>query len=160
MWIVLRVAFLYMFLLFAMRGLGKREFAQLSAQEVILLLLISETLQQAMIGNDFSMTAALVAASTLMLCAFLTSVIAYRFKRVESALDGEPTVLVHNGKLLKRHLDTERIPSTEIFAEMRRVGLEDLSQVKWALLETDGHISVIPVAPAATLPPDPVSPKS
>lgn len=154
MWIVIRVVFTYLFLLFAMRGLGKREFAQLSAQEVILLLVISETLQQAMIGDDFSMTAAIIAASTLMLCSFLTSVISYRFRRVGDVLSGDPAVLVHYGKLVKRNLDLERVSSEEIFTEMRRVGLERLDQVKWALLESDGNISVIPVKDGDTSPPD------
>lgn len=154
MWIVIRVLFTYLFLLFAMRGLGKREFAQLSAHEVILLLVISETLQQAMVGNDFSMTTAIIAASTLMLCSFLTSVISYRFKSVGDALEPDPAVLVHCGKLLRRNMDLERVSSEEIFAEMRRVGLERLDQVRWALLESDGKISVIPVKTGDTSPPD------
>jgi uncharacterized membrane protein YcaP (DUF421 family) len=154
MWIVARVFFIYLFLLFMMRGLGKREFAQLSAQEVILLLVISETLQQAMVGDDFSVTTALIAASTLMLCSFLTSMISYRFRRVGDALEGDPAVLVHGGKLLKRNMDLERVTSGEIFAEMRRVGIEKLDDVKWALLESDGKISVIPVEKGATSPPE------
>ncbi|MEO5510803.1 MAG: YetF domain-containing protein, partial [Longimicrobiales bacterium] len=146
MWLVIRVTILYTFLLLAMRGLGKREFAQLSAQEVILLLLVSETLQQAMVGDDFSMTAGIIASSTLMLCSFATSMLSYRFKKVETALGGTPAVLVADGQLLRRNLDIERVSSDEIFAAMRRVGIESIEQVKWALLETDGHISVIPVA--------------
>jgi hypothetical protein len=128
MWIVVRVMFIYFFLLIAMRGLGKREFAQLSAHEVILLLVISETLQQAMVGDDFSMTAAIIAASTLMLCSFLMSVITYRFRKVGDALSGDPAVLVHEGKLLKRNMDLERVASEEIFAEMRRIGLDVCSR--------------------------------
>jgi uncharacterized membrane protein YcaP (DUF421 family) len=154
MWIVARVAFTYAFLLLAMRGLGKREFAQLSAQEVILLLLISETLQQAMVGDDFSMTAAIIAASTLMLCSFLTSMFAYRFRRVEKALAGEPAVLVYEGRMLRRTMDLEHVSSDDISTEMRRAGLERLDQVKWALLETDGHISVIPCDPDHKVPAD------
>jgi uncharacterized membrane protein YcaP (DUF421 family) len=136
-----------------MRGLGKREFAQLSAQEVILLLVISETLQQAMVGNDFSMAAAIVAASTLMLCSFLTSMISYRFRSVGDALEGDPAVLVHEGRFLKRNLDLERVPSDEIYAEMRRAGIERLEEVKWALLESDGKISIIPMTHGASNPP-------
>jgi uncharacterized membrane protein YcaP (DUF421 family) len=154
MWIVIRVVFIYLFLLFAMRGLGKREFAQLSAQEVILLLVISETLQQAMVGNDFSMAAALIAAATLMLCSFLTSVVSYRFRRIGDALEGDPAVLVHKGKLLRRNMDLERVAADEIFAEMRRAGIERLEDVKWALLESDGKISVISVTPGGQNPPD------
>ena len=152
MWIVIRVALTYLFLLLALRGLGKREFAQLSPQEVILLLLISETLQQAMVGNDFSMSAALVAASTLMICSFATSLLVYRFKRVEDVLEGEPTILVHNGRLQRKNMDREHVPAGEIYAEMRRVGIEKLEHVRWALLETDGSISIIPVDPANHLP--------
>jgi uncharacterized membrane protein YcaP (DUF421 family) len=154
MWIVVRVAFIYAFLLLAMRGLGKREFAQLSAQEVILLLLVAETLQQAMVGDDFSMSAALIAASTLMLCAFLTSVVTHRFKRAEKFISGEPAVLVYDGKMLRRTMDRERVSSDEISVELRRVGLESIDQVRWALLESDGHISVIPADPSAHTRPD------
>jgi uncharacterized membrane protein YcaP (DUF421 family) len=159
MWIVVRVATIYLFLLFAMRGMGKREFAQLSAQEVILLLVISETLQQAMVGDDFSVTTAVVASATLMLCSFLTSIISYRFKKVGDLLESDPAVLVHKGKLNRRNMDIERVPADEIFAEMRRVGLERLDQVKWALLESDGKISVIPAMPNATSPPDGKNPQ-
>jgi uncharacterized membrane protein YcaP (DUF421 family) len=154
MWIVIRVTVIYTFLLLAMRGLGKREFAQLSAQEVILLLLVSETLQQAMVGDDFSLTAGIIASSTLMLCSFTTSVLSYRFMKVETALTGTPAVLVADGRMLRSNMDMERVSSEEIFTEMRRVGIESIEQVKWALLETDGHISVIPVSGSQLRPDD------
>ena len=154
MWIVIRVLFTYLFLLFAMRGLGKREFAQLSAQEVILLLVISETLQQAMVGDDFSMTTGVVAAATLMLCSLLTSIITYRFKRVGDVMEADPAVLVHEGRFMRRNMDLERVSSEEIFVEIRRVGLERLDDVKWGLLEPDGKISIIPFERGTKNPPD------
>jgi uncharacterized membrane protein YcaP (DUF421 family) len=144
---VLRVAFFYFFILLGMRAIGKREFSQLSPFEMVTLLLIPELTQQALVRQDFSATNAVVALSTLFLLVFLTSLAAYRMPKVGAAIEGEPTVLVYNGRFVRRSLALERVSPDEIYSEMRKSGLERVEQLKWALLETDGKISVIPLAP-------------
>jgi uncharacterized membrane protein YcaP (DUF421 family) len=144
---IIRVVVVYAFLFAVLRLLGKREFGQLSPIEFICLLLIPEMVSQALVRDDFSMTTALVGVSTLVLLVFLTSLLSHRSKKLESALQGEPTVLVSRGRLLNTTMDRERITPDEIFTEMRRVGLDRLDQVRWAVLEPDGHISIVAESP-------------
>jgi uncharacterized membrane protein YcaP (DUF421 family) len=140
---VVRVAVVYLFLLLALRLLGKREFGQLSPLEFVCLLLIPELVQQALVREDFSMTNALVAVSTLFLLVFLTSLVSHRWKRVDDILQGQPSVLVSNGHMHTKTMDQERVTPEELFTEMRRSGIDRLENVKFAVLEPDGHISVV-----------------
>src|SRR5690606_35497291 len=122
----------------------KREFGQLSAIELVTLLMIPEIVSQALTGNDDSITNAFVGVSTLLVLVFATSMLAHRFKKVEVAIGGVPSVLVHNGKLFERTLNTERVAPDEIFAEMHKAGLQTLDEVEWAILESDGKIAIVP----------------
>lgn len=140
---VLRVLFVYLFLLVALRIMGKRELGQLSPFELITLMLIPEFFQEALIRKDLSMTNAIIAASTLLSLVYLTSLATYLSKRVGKLVEGEPTVLVANGRFIPEHLDRERVTPEEIFSEMHKSGLERLDQVKWAILESGGAISLI-----------------
>jgi uncharacterized membrane protein YcaP (DUF421 family) len=141
---VLRVAFVYVFLLVALRLMGKREFGQLSPFELVTLLLIPEILTEALNAGDSSLTAAVVGVTTLLTLVFMTSVLAYRFPGFGRWTEGEPTVLVQHGYLVPAALHRERISPQEITSEMRKVGLEEMPQVKWAVLEPDGRISFVP----------------
>lgn len=140
---VIRVVFVYVFLLAALRLLGKREFGQLSPLEFVCLLLIPEVLQQALVREDFSMVNALVAVSTLLLLVFFTSVVCHRWKKADAVLQGQPSVLVANGRLYPKVMDQERVTPDELFTEMRRSGIDSLDRVRFAVLEPDGHISVV-----------------
>ena len=141
---VLRVAAIYLFVFVGLRVMGKREFGQLSAIELVTLLMIPEIVSQALTGNDDSITNAFVGVSTLLVLVFATSMLAHRFKKVEVAIGGVPSVLVHNGKLFERTLNTERVSPDEIFAEMHKAGLQTLDEVEWAILESDGKIAIVP----------------
>src|SRR5688500_2099178 len=123
---VIRVAVVYIFLLAIMRLLGKREFGRLSPLEYVFLLMSPERLQVALVGEDFSMTNALVAVSTLMLLVFFTSLVCHRWKKVDRVLQGQPSVLVVNGRMLTKVMDQERVTAEEIFTEMRRSGIGEL----------------------------------
>lgn len=142
---VLRVAVIYLFVLVGLRVLGKREFGQLSPLELVTLLMIPEIVSQALTGDDYSLTNALIGVSTLFVLVFLTSVLVHRFKRLELAVSGTPTVLVSRGALLGEALDVNRVTTDELFSEMHKSGLDELKQVKWAILEPDGHIAIVPV---------------
>jgi uncharacterized membrane protein YcaP (DUF421 family) len=143
--VVARIAIVYLFLLGGLRVMGKREFGQLAPMELVSLLLIPEILSASLLREDFSLSAAIVGSCTLLLCVFVTSILSQRSRRFEQVLQGRPAVLVSNGKLITRTLELERVTTDDLYAEMRHAGLSELSQVRWAVLEGDGKIAIIPV---------------
>lgn len=145
--IVVRIALIYVFLLVVLRLMGKREFSQLSPFELVTLLLIPEILTEALNNGEDSLTAAFIGVSTLLSLVFITSLIAYRSPRFGRLTEGEPVVLVRDGHLVPASLHRERVSPQEVVSEMHRSGLERMDQVRWAVLEPDGHISFIPVTP-------------
>lgn len=146
---VLRVLFVYVFLLFALRVMGKREFSEFTPMELVVLLLIPELLQQGLLGDDPSLTNSIVAACTLLVLVFLNSSITFMSERAEKIVKSAPAVLAYNGELIERNLRRERITAEELYIEMRQQGYERLEQVKWAILETNGKISVVPAEGAS-----------
>jgi uncharacterized membrane protein YcaP (DUF421 family) len=142
---VLRIALIYTFVLIGLRIIGKRELSQLAPRELVMLLLIPELFSQAALGEDFSMTNAIVACATLLLLVFGTSAVTYLNGTVSRIVDAAPAVLVRRGELIGESLDRERVTAEELFAEMRQAGLSRLSEVEWAILEGEGKISIIPV---------------
>lgn len=141
---VVRILVIYVLLLLGLRAMGKREFGQLSPFELVTLLLIPELIQQAAVREDFSLTNAVIAVSALFLLVFLTSALAHRFNGFERFIAGTPAVLAHNGRLLLDAMDHERVSADEIYSELRKVGLVELKQVRWVLLEADGKIAIVP----------------
>jgi uncharacterized membrane protein YcaP (DUF421 family) len=146
---VLRVAVIYLLIVIGLRLLGKREFGQLSPLELVTLLLIPEIVSNAIQGDHFSITHAAVGVATLFLLVFLTSLLSARSKRFQVLIDGSPRVLVHDGKLIPQSLMAERVTVDEVVSEMRKAGFDDLEQIRWAILESDGRISIVPRAPGA-----------
>jgi uncharacterized membrane protein YcaP (DUF421 family) len=144
---VIRIAVIYIFLMIGLRVLGKRELSEMSPFDFLVLLLIPEIVSQGMIGEDFSITNGLVGVATLFTLVFLTSLLNYHSKVFRKATEGTPVVLVRRGQLVQENMDAERVPSDEIFSEMHKAGLELLSQVKWAILESDGKISIVTTDP-------------
>jgi uncharacterized membrane protein YcaP (DUF421 family) len=142
--IVVRVALIYLFLMAALRLVGKREFGELTPFELITLLLIPEMVSKALTGEDYSFTAAMIGVSTLLALVLVTSIMAYRFPRVGRALEGEPAILARGGELVAGTLNRERIAPEEMRIELHKYGLEEIAQVKWAMLEVDGSITIIP----------------
>jgi uncharacterized membrane protein YcaP (DUF421 family) len=140
---VLRVAIIYITILVGLRVVGKREFSQLAPIELVALLMIPELVSQSLVRDDFSITNALIAISTLFSLIFLSSILQFKSKWVDKALEGAPTVLVQHGQYVVQNLSKERVTPGEIFNEMRKSGLDQLKQVKWAVLETDGKISIV-----------------
>lgn len=141
---VIRVIIIYLFLMVGLRIMGKREFGQMSPLELLTLLIIPEMVSQALVREDFSLTNALVGVSTLFSLTFLNSMLAHRNKRAADLISGAPTVLIHHGHLLPDHMNRERISPDELFSEMHKAGFERLEQVRWALLEPDGQIAIVP----------------
>jgi uncharacterized membrane protein YcaP (DUF421 family) len=141
---VFRVAFVYVFVWACFRILGKRELTQMSPFELVTLLFIPQLFSRALTRQDYSMTNAVIGASTLFLLVFLTSAASYRSNRFARVMEAKPTVLVRRGHLVEENLNRERIPARDIFSAMHKVGLQRLEQVEWAILEGDGKISLIP----------------
>lgn len=143
---VARIVILYVLLMAGLRVMGKREFAQLSPAELVTLLIIPEIVSQSLVREDYSLTNAIVGVATLFSLVFLTSALMYRFRPLERLIASEPTLLVHDGRLLPRNLARERLSADEIFSEMHKVGLSELRQVRWVILEPDGKLSIIPAS--------------
>jgi uncharacterized membrane protein YcaP (DUF421 family) len=141
---ILRIAFVYFVLMAAFRFVGKRELGQLSPFELVTLLLIPEIFSEALARGDYSLTHATSGAFALLSLVFFTSLVGFHSPRIDRLIAGNPTVLAHEGRFLERNLRRERITPEEIYAEMHKAGLDDLGQVRWAILETDGKIAVIP----------------
>jgi uncharacterized membrane protein YcaP (DUF421 family) len=141
---VLRIVVIYFFLMLAFRVMGKRELSKLSAFEFVMLMLIPELFDQASMGRDNSMTNAIIAASTLLTLVFLSSIISHLYPPAHTLLSGSPTVLVRSGRYVEKNMNRERIGPEELTAEMHKAGYERLEQIKWAILEDDGKISLVP----------------
>jgi uncharacterized membrane protein YcaP (DUF421 family) len=142
---VLRALAIYAFLLVIFRVAGKRTMAQITVFDFVLLLIISEATQQAMIGQDFSITNAILVISTLVGAERGLTWVQRRSKTVDRLLDGLPLVLVEDGKPFEDRLKQERIDLSEILAAARQTqGLARLDQIKYAVLEQSGGISIVP----------------
>ena len=143
---ILRSVVVYLFLLIAFRLTGKRQVGQLTPFDLVLLLLISNVVQNAVIGNDNSLGGGLLGAIAILLLNRLVVEITYRSKRLRRILEATPTILVHNGKVLHQNLDRERVTMDDLLAALRRNGVADVMHVRVAVLEENGGISVIPHA--------------
>lgn len=150
---VIRVIAIYAFLLIALRIVGKREFGHLGPFDLVVLLLIPEMLTEALTVDDQSLTNGFIGVATLLTLVFLTSLLAYRFRRAGRIIEGEPSVLVQHGFIVPRNMDRERVSPDELLSAIHEAGLERMDQVKWAILSTDGRISVVPWAPTGVNPP-------
>jgi uncharacterized membrane protein YcaP (DUF421 family) len=146
---VLRAAAVYMFLLILFRLAGKRTLAEVTTFDFVLLLIISEATQQAMVDGDNSMTNAFLLVSTLIGLNVLMSELKQRFKGVERTLDSLPLLIVENGNPLRHRMNKERIDVDDVLDAAREThGLERLDQIKYAVLERNGKISIIPIEQA------------
>ena len=142
---VLRTASIYAFLLLLFRITGKRSLAQITAFDFVLLLIIGEATQQALLGNDFSVINAFVVIGTLMFLELGLSLLKGWVPKLDPVLDSTPLVVVENGKLLEDRIANERVDLNDVLAAAREHhGLERLDQIKFAVLERSGGISIIP----------------
>ncbi len=142
--IVFRAAIVYVAVLLGLRLLGKKHVGQLSIIDLVLILLISNAVQNAMVGDDTSLVGGIIAAATLFLLNYLLTVILYRFRRAEVVVEGDPTLLVHDGRAIRAHLEKEKLTEVELERVIREHGIDSVGEVKSAVMELDGTISVIP----------------
>jgi uncharacterized membrane protein YcaP (DUF421 family) len=143
--IVLRAAFAYVFILFLMRVVGRRELSSMEPSDLILLVVMGDLIQNGVTQSDYSVTGVVLATSTFGLLAVLTSYTVFRSRRAKRIIEGEPVILVQNGEAIDRNLKGERLTLDDVMEEARAQQLDSLDQVKWAVLESNGSISIIPM---------------
>jgi uncharacterized membrane protein YcaP (DUF421 family) len=142
---VLRAAAIYLVLLVIFRISGKRSLAQITTFDFILLLIVGEATQQALLGENFSLTNAFVVIVTLVGFDIGLSLLKPHVPGLERWLDGLPLVIVEDGKPLKERMDKARVDESDVLTAARELqGLERMDQIKYAVLERSGGISIIP----------------
>lgn len=142
---VLRAVSVYVLLLVLFRVAGRRLLSEVTTFDFVLLLIIGESTQQALIGNDFSVVNAMVIITTLLTIDIAISVLKYRSGRVDKVIDGTPLIIVQDGRLLHDRLAQVQVDESDIMTAARELqGIERLEQIKYAVLERSGGISIIP----------------
>lgn len=141
--IVLRASVLFAVMYGLLRLMGKRQLGELAPFEFVTLVVMGDLIQQGVTHQDFSITAAVLAIFTFAAWSLILGAVSHYVPRVRRALEGEPVVLVRDGRLIARNLDSERIDTDEFGAEMRLAGIARLDDVAWAILEPEGKISFI-----------------
>jgi uncharacterized membrane protein YcaP (DUF421 family) len=142
---VVRGIFVYFFLFFLFVIAGKRAIAQIDTFDFVLLLIISEASQNALVGQNYSITYAILLILTLVGCEILMAWVKTKFVRFEVVFQGGPLILAENGKILEKRAAKARVDENDILCAARQSqGLERLDQIKFAILETNGQISIIP----------------
>lgn len=142
---ILKTAAVYVGLLIIFRIAGKRSLGDLTTFDFVLLLIIGEATQQALLGDDFSVTNAFLVILTLVGLDVAISIIKGRSKRLEKLIDSVPLVILEDGRPLKERMDRARVDEGDILAKARELqGIERLDQIKYAVLETYGGITIIP----------------
>ncbi|MBC7616407.1 MAG: DUF421 domain-containing protein [Pedobacter sp.] len=141
--ISLRSLAVYAFMLIAIRLTGKKEFSQLNTIDVVLILLISNAVQNAMVGNNTSLLGGLAAASVLFILNYLLKKVMFKSKRIRELISQNPEILIHEGKINFKILSNLGISDDELKEAMREHGIEYYKDVKLAIFEVDGNISII-----------------
>ena len=148
---ILRGLAVYLFLMLLFRITGKRSLSQVTTFDFVLLLIISETTQQALIGEDFSLTNAFLVIVTLFAADQVMSKLIHKSDFVLRWAEGFPLVLLEDGKLLKERMNHSQVDEDDILEAARELqGLERLDQIKYAVLERHGGITIIPKESAHT----------
>jgi uncharacterized membrane protein YcaP (DUF421 family) len=154
--VVLRTAIVYLFIVLVLRISGKREVGQMSVLELIVILVISDAVQNSMVGDNTTLWGGLVAVLTLLALDYGLKAVSRRSRRVREAIEGEPRLIIRDGRLLQHAIDREGLDMEEVRAAVRSHGVADIKDVRIAVLETDGSISVIPRedVPTSNRPPE------
>jgi uncharacterized membrane protein YcaP (DUF421 family) len=142
--IVLRTAVIYLVILIGLRLAGKREIGQMTMFDLVVLLLLANAVQNAMVGPDTSLAGGILAAVVLLVLNAVVARLRLRWPRLRRVVEGSPTLLVLHGEVMADHLRREGLDQETLEAALREHGVADLSDVEMAVLEIDGSISVVP----------------
>jgi uncharacterized membrane protein YcaP (DUF421 family) len=143
--IVLRTVIVYAAILLGLRLAGKREIGQMAPFDLVVILLIANAVQNAMVGQDTSVTGGLIAAAVLIVANYGVAQARERVPLFRRAVEGTPTLLIHNGEFVRENLRRENVEVDEVMMSLREHGIADVAEVKLAVLETDGSISIVPL---------------
>jgi uncharacterized membrane protein YcaP (DUF421 family) len=139
--IVYRAAFVYFFLWFVIRIIGKKDLGSMSAFELVLLVTMGDLIQQGTTQEDFSVTGAMLAVGTFASLMVLFSWLSFRFRRTRAVIEGMPVVVVQNGEMREDVMHYERVDKQELFEALREQGIDDVGKVRFGVLEPDGKYS-------------------
>jgi uncharacterized membrane protein YcaP (DUF421 family) len=135
---------IYFFLILLLRATGKRQIGQMSPFDLVLLMVLSNAVQNSMVGGDNSVSAGLILAVTLVAANWIVGKVTTSSRTMEQLIEGSPQVLFHNGKIYEKILSEDQITRQELIAAVHKAGYNDLNEVRTAILENDGSISIIP----------------
>jgi len=141
--IVLRTGVIYLLVLIGVRLSGKREVGQMTPFDLTLLLLLSNSVQNAMTGPDTSLTGGAVAACTLLILNYVLAEASGANRRFRKLIQGQPSLLVHDGKVIETHMAKEHVSMDELHRALREHGINSVDQVALSVLEVDGSISCL-----------------
>jgi uncharacterized membrane protein YcaP (DUF421 family) len=146
---ILRPVFVYAFLIVGLRLSGKRELVQLNPFDLVVLLTLSNTVQNAIIGDDNSVTGGLIGATSLLVINYLVVRFLYKHRGLDQLIEGRADVLIEDGKVQTQHLKKELITMAQLEAAARKQGFDSLSEVQQCVLESGGTISFIGKKPGS-----------
>jgi uncharacterized membrane protein YcaP (DUF421 family) len=142
--LTIRAVVLFFFIYLITRVIGRRELSSLEPFDLILLIVIGDAIQQGLTQDDYSVTGALIVVGTFAILQVLLSFLSYKFRALRPALEGEPVVIVQDGKPVEKNLRRERLTVGEVLVAARLEQVASMDDIAWAVLETSGRISIIP----------------
>lgn len=141
--IVLRAVAAYVFIIFMLRIIGRRELSSLGPSDLVLLVVMGDLIQNGVTQSDQSVTGIFLAISTFAMLTVAMSFLTFRWRRAQTFIEGEPLILVDDGKPVGKNLRAERINLDDIAEEARGQGIESIDEIKWCVLETSGSMSFV-----------------
>jgi uncharacterized membrane protein YcaP (DUF421 family) len=141
--IVVRAAVAYLFILFLLRVIGRRELSTMEPSDLILLVVMGDLIQNGVTQSDYSLTGVMLATSTFGLLAVATSWIVFRSRRAQHVIEGEPLIVVEDGKPIERNMRSERLTLGELMQAAREQQIASLDEIKWGVLESTGKLTFI-----------------
>jgi uncharacterized membrane protein YcaP (DUF421 family) len=141
--IVVRATVLYFFVFILLKIMGKKELSGLSAFELILLITIGDLIQQGITQDDTSMSGSILAVATIALWVMLLSYVSFKWAGARKLIEGVPVVVVQDGKILEEAMKIQRLHEDELMEQARHEGIEDLADLRFAVLESDGKFSFV-----------------
>lgn len=144
--IVIRAAVAYVFIIFLLRIIGRRELSTLAPSDLVLLVVMGDLVQNGVTQSDQSVTGIFLALSTFAILTVAVSVVTFKSRRVHTLVEGAPLILVQDGKPIEKNLRSERLNIDDVAEEARGQGIERLDEIKWCVLESSGSMSFIKAA--------------
>ena len=141
--LVFRTVFVFLLIFAVTRAVGRRELSSMEPFDMILLVVIGDLVQQGVTQSDYSLTGATMVIVTMALLTVATAWLSFRFRRLRPLLEGDPVILVADGRILERNLRRQRMTVEELGAEARLAQISSLDDVRYAVLETSGKVSFV-----------------